>query len=56
VDLILAHGSGADEALYVLLPLVLIAVLAFVATRRHEEEDEPAQGQEPPPSGHGRGA
>ena len=34
----LAHGSGWDEALFVVVPLVTFAVLLWLAKRRAEAE------------------
>lgn len=43
----LAHGSGIDEALYVLVPLVLVIVLLRLGAKKAPPEEEPAEPAEP---------
>lgn len=38
MSVVLAHGSGIDDALFVLVPLGLFALLLLVARRRAAEE------------------
>ena len=40
----LAHGSGVDEAIAVLVPLALVIVLLRMGAKKAPPEDEPADG------------
>ena len=49
---LLAHagGFGWDEALFLLLPVVVLLVLARQAKRKAAEDDEPAESTDHPSS------
>ncbi len=52
--LVMAHQGGWDEAVFVAVPMVILAVLLSLARRRAEREDDvdAAPGPEPGPADH----
>ena len=43
----LAHGSGADDAILVLLPLAIVVVLLRVGAKKTPPEEPPGEDREP---------
>ena len=38
--MVLAHGSGLDEAMFTLVPVIVFGVLLWLARRRAERADD----------------
>ena len=49
--MVLAHQGGWDETLLVIAPLLVIAVLLFIANRRANRVAEAHRRGTPPPDG-----
>jgi hypothetical protein len=43
---VLAHGNGLDEAIFVMVPLVILVVLLRLGARKAPPEDEPPDDQQ----------
>lgn len=43
----LAHGSGIDEAIAVLVPLALVIILLRIGAKKAPPEDEPDEAADP---------
>jgi len=51
IGMVLAHQGGWDETLLVIAPLLVIAVLLFIANRRANRVAEAHRRGTPPPDG-----